>query len=190
MDNCITCNISMTDIKIKKDIEKAIEKEIEKDIEKDINDVILEDLINEYYKIKTEEKEYDNIIITIQLQFIERGVATKDRDLIQKGHEIIDHASDRLIEVVSIGKYLISRIEEKINDQQQFNIVKNKEITLSSLNQNQKDKFNLMNLKELKKEKEIISDKMIKSLKDKDFKKFNDMNISLLYITDLLSSKP
>ncbi len=159
------------------------------ELEKDIQDVILEDLISEYYKIKTEEKDYDNIIITTQLQFIERGVTSKNRDLIQKGHEIIDHASDRLIEIVSIGKYLLSRIEEKINDTSKINEIIQKEIILPSLNQEEKDKFNLMDIKNLKKEKDEISNEMINSLKQKNFKKFNQMNIVLLYITDLLSKK-
>lgn len=159
------------------------------EIEKDIQDVILEDLISEYYKIKTEEKEYDNIIITTQLQFIERGVTSKNRDLIQKGHEIIDHASDRLIEIVSIGKYLLSRIEEKINDTSKINEIIQKEIILPSLNQEEKDKFNLIDIKNLKKEKDEISNEMINSLKQKNFKKFNQLNIVLLYITDLLYKK-
>ncbi len=159
------------------------------EIEKDIQDVILEDLISEYYKIKTEEKEYDNIIITTQLQFIERGVTSKNRDLIQKGHEIIDHASDRLIEIVSIGKYLLSRIEEKINDTSKINEIIQKEIILPSLNQEEKNKFNLIDIKNLKKEKDEISNEMINSLKQKNFKKFNQLNIVLLYITDLLYKK-
>ncbi len=159
------------------------------DIEKDIQDVILEDLINEYYKIKTEEKEYDNIIITTQLQFIERGVTSKERDLIQKGHEIIEHASDRLIEIVSIGKYLLSRIEEKINDTTKVNEIIQKEILLPTLNQNEKDKFDSIEIKQLKKEKDDISSEMIKSLRNKNFKKFNQLNISLVYITELLSKK-
>jgi hypothetical protein len=161
----------------------------EKDFQNDINDVILEDLINEYYKIKTEEKEYDNIIITTQLQFIERGVASKERELIQKGHEIIEHASDRLIEIVSIGKYLLSRIEEKINDTNQINNIIQKEIILPTLNQKDKDKFNSMDIKQIKKEKDDISSEMIKSLRNRNFKKFNEMNISLVYITELISKK-
>ena len=159
------------------------------EIEKDIQDVILEDLINEYYKIKTEEKEYDNIIITTQLQFIEKGVASKNRDLIKEGHEIIDHASDRLIEIVSIGKYLLSRIEEKINDTDKINKIIQKEIVLPTLNQEQKDKFNLISkdIEKLKKEKENISSEMIKSLKNKNFKRFNELNISVLFISDLIT---
>jgi hypothetical protein len=164
------------------------------EIEKDIQDVILEDLINEYYKIKTEEKDYDNIIITTQLQFIEKGVASKNRDLIKEGHEIIDHASDRLIEIVSIGKYLLSRIEEKFNNDtdkiNKVNKIIQKEIVLPTLNQEQKDKFNLMSkdIEELKKEKENISSEMIKSLKSKNFKKFNELNISVLFISDLINN--
>lgn len=159
------------------------------EIEKDIQDVILEDLINEYYKIKTEEKEYDNIIITTQLQFIEKGVASKNRDLIKEGHEIVDHASDRLIEIVSIGKYLLSRIEEKINDTDKINKIIQKEIVLPTLNQEQKDKFNLISkdIEKLKKEKENISSEMIKSLKNKNFKRFNELNISVLFISDLIT---
>ena len=163
------------------------------EIQKDIQDVILEDLINEYYKIKTEEKEYDNIIITTQLQFIEKGVASKNRDLIKEGHEIIDHASDRLIEIVSIGKYLLSRIEEKINDPPKINEIIQKEIILPPLNQKDKDKFDSMgkdkDIEKLKKEKEDISSEMIKSLRNKNFKKFNQLNISIVYITELLYKK-
>ena len=158
------------------------------EIEKDIQDVILEDLINEYYKIKTEEKEYDNIIITTQLQFIEKGVVSKNRDLIKEGHEIVDHASDRLIEIVSIGKYLLSRIEEKINDTDKINKIIQKEIVLPTLNQEQKDKFNLMSkdIEKLKNEKENISSEMIKSLKNKNFKKFNELNTLLTKVLSKL----
>jgi hypothetical protein len=154
------------------------------------NDIILSFLTEKLYNYRQKEKDIHDLMISIQISMVEKGNFEKKSTLYNKGIESMNDLSESLIDVNAIIEFLKENIRNLFDEKKEKDKIESifeMKLIPPVLDVKESSFFDSMDEEKLKKEKEILNEKMKDMLLNKKYDEFKSAKVKFDYIQESIN---